>query len=184
MSKRELELVARSAAKKDGRINNTFSLGNGLTLLVQTSRARPAQQETPAMVFFADGASISKGRDGMVPVTALQEGQLRLAAKDLLDAEAWRYCDQASGVERIINCLARSACAILTGLEAPFLEARAERVAAAERLLMVDDRHRAGLATQEEADRAHEAWRAANKRHADMVAKFQAELERPKTGRK
>jgi protein associated with RNAse G/E len=33
-------------------------VGNGLTLLVQTSKARPAQQVTPAMVFFADGAAL------------------------------------------------------------------------------------------------------------------------------
>jgi hypothetical protein len=182
---KKLELVARRAAKKDGRINNTFALGNGLTLLVQTSKARPAKQVTPAMVFFADGAPISKGRDGIVPVTALQEEQIRSVAKDLLDAESWRYCDQVGGVERIINCLTREACAILTALEAPFLEAHAEREAAAERLMMMDDRRRAGLATQEEADRAHEAWRSAHERHADLVQRFNASLERPsKTTRK
>lgn len=113
--------IKSALASRPGRINNTFWLEGGVTLLVQTSVARPFRMETPARVFLRGAGNetltVSKGRDGKIAISSELARRIWRAVKPHLNAAARAHCGEGSdeGVDmvRALNAIGRAACAVL-----------------------------------------------------------------------
>ena len=100
-----MKLIKSVPAKREGRINHTIRINDGMTIVIQTTGHHGAGRAKPATIWMGD-ESVSKKYDGRVVTSKSSEARIVAAARMSLPDDA-PYI--GADIHRAYNCLSAAA---------------------------------------------------------------------------
>ncbi len=100
-----MKLIKSAPAKRDGRINHTIRINDGMTIVIQTTGHHGAGRAKPATIWMGD-EGVSKKYDGRVVTSESSEARIIAAARLSLPDDA-PYI--GADIHRAYNCLSAAA---------------------------------------------------------------------------
>jgi hypothetical protein len=101
----KMKLIKSVPAKREGRINHTIRINDGMTIVIQTTGHHGAGRAKPATIWMGD-ESVSKKYDGRVITSESSEARIIAAARLTLPDDA-PYI--GADIHRAYNCLSAAA---------------------------------------------------------------------------